>query len=144
MFQSKLGQFVVSAGAATFGFWVVWPLEVLKVTCTYTVSHMCGYAQGRARQGHIHACAKQPAGPLNPSFPRHKTQQNQVQAGTAVGPRGAQATLLDRVKYLAAGGVGRLYRGILPGTLRSVVSNGCSMVVMIEAQKLVTKMGLRR
>lgn len=31
VFQTKLGQFVASAGAATFGFWVVWPLEVLKV-----------------------------------------------------------------------------------------------------------------
>lgn len=60
-----------------------------------------------------------------------------------MGPRGAEATLFDRIKYLASGGVGRLYRGILPGTLRSVVSNGCSMVVMIEAQKLVTKLGLR-
>ncbi len=47
------------------------------------------------------------------------------------------------LRYLGAGGVSRLYRGILPGTLRSVVSNGCSMVVMIEAQKLVTQLGLR-
>jgi hypothetical protein len=31
VFQTKFGQFVASAGAATFGFWVVWPLEVLKV-----------------------------------------------------------------------------------------------------------------
>jgi hypothetical protein len=33
VFQSKLGQFAASAGAATFGFWVVWPLEVLKASC---------------------------------------------------------------------------------------------------------------
>lgn len=98
VFQSKLGQFLASAGAATFGFWVVWPLEVLK---------------------------------------------NQVQAGTPVGPRGKDATLQERVVALGKGGLGGLYRGILPGTLRSVVSNGFSMVVMIEAQKWVTHLGLR-
>jgi hypothetical protein len=41
------------------------------------------------------------------------------------------------------GGISGLYRGILPGTWRSILSNGCSMVVMIEAQKLVTHLGLR-
>jgi hypothetical protein len=30
-FDSRLGQFCASAGAATFGFLLVWPLEVLKV-----------------------------------------------------------------------------------------------------------------
>ncbi|TFJ86963.1 hypothetical protein NSK_002050 [Nannochloropsis salina CCMP1776] len=98
VFQTKIGQFLASAGAATFGFWVVWPLEVLK---------------------------------------------NQVQAGTPVGPRGREATLVDRVLALGRGGLAGLYRGILPGTLRSVVSNGFSMVVMIEAQKWVTQLGLR-
>ena len=36
-----------------------------------------------------------------------------------------------------------LYRGIGPGTLRSFLANGTSMIVMSNAQKLVTKMGLR-
>ena len=30
LLQSKLGQFVVSGGAAFFGFFLIWPLEVLK------------------------------------------------------------------------------------------------------------------
>ena len=30
LFSSQLGQFVVSGGGATFGFFLVWPLEVLK------------------------------------------------------------------------------------------------------------------
>jgi hypothetical protein len=32
---------------------------------------------------------------------------------------------------------------VAPGTLRAVVSNGFAMIVMTEAQKLVTKLGLR-
>ena len=40
-------------------------------------------------------------------------------------------------------GVSGLYRGIGPGTLRSFLANGVSMIVMSNAQKLVTKLGLR-
>ena len=40
-------------------------------------------------------------------------------------------------------GVVGLYRGIGPGTLRSFLANGTSMIVMSNAQKLVTKLGLR-
>jgi len=31
IFSTASGQFVASAGAATLGFWLVWPAEVLKV-----------------------------------------------------------------------------------------------------------------
>lgn len=41
------------------------------------------------------------------------------------------------------GGMGGLYRGLVPGVTRSIVSNGCSMVVMIKAQQAVTAMGWR-
>ena len=40
-------------------------------------------------------------------------------------------------------GVTGLYRGIGPGTLRSFLANGISMIMMSNAQKLVTKLGLR-
>ena len=41
------------------------------------------------------------------------------------------------------GGFLALYRGIWPGTLRSFISNGTSMVVMVWAQKKVSDLGLR-
>lgn len=41
------------------------------------------------------------------------------------------------------GGVLGLYRGLWPGTLRSFVANGCSMIVMQYAQRQVSKLGLR-
>ena len=41
------------------------------------------------------------------------------------------------------GGFLALYRGIWPGTLRSFISNGTSMVVMVWAQKKVSELGLR-
>lgn len=98
-FDTMLGQFCVSAGAATSGFWVVWPFEVLK---------------------------------------------NQVQAGTKVGD-GQTATVLQRVKHIwkTQGGIFGLYRGILPGTLRSVFANGISMIVMQWAQRQTVKLGWR-
>lgn len=40
-------------------------------------------------------------------------------------------------------GVSGLFRGIVPGTLRSIVSNGSAMVVMVKAQQMVTAMGWR-
>lgn len=103
IFKTQFGQFVASAGAATFGFWVVWPFEVLK---------------------------------------------NQVQAGTKLpGMENKNVTTMDRIRWMlrkdGGGGFMALYRGILPGTFRSILSNGCSMVVMVWAQKQVTKLGLR-
>ena len=41
------------------------------------------------------------------------------------------------------GGFFALYRGIAPGTIRSFISNGSSMVVMSWAQRKVTELGLR-
>lgn len=43
----------------------------------------------------------------------------------------------------AHGGVAGLYRGLVPGVLRSIVSNGSAMVVMLKAQQVVTSMGWR-
>lgn len=36
-----------------------------------------------------------------------------------------------------------LYRGIMPGTIRSFIANGTSMVVMTYAQRKVSQLGLR-
>lgn len=44
---------------------------------------------------------------------------------------------------LASKGLFALYRGIGPGTLRSFLANGCSMMVMVQAQKKVTAWGWR-
>ena len=41
------------------------------------------------------------------------------------------------------GGFLGLYRGIWPGTIRSFLSNGTAMVVMVYAQKKVSEWGLR-
>ena len=41
------------------------------------------------------------------------------------------------------GGFRGLYRGITPGTCRSLLSNGTSFVVMTYAQKKITQLGLR-
>ena len=41
------------------------------------------------------------------------------------------------------GGFLALYRGIGPGTMRSFISNGTSMVVMANAQRKVSEWGLR-
>lgn len=132
--HTHTGQFVASAGAATFGFWVVWPLEVLKVRgktkglwtgesvvgqsadglcCAFAAKTTRGLG-GRVgkRRG---PCVVVPSNhPIHPSthpckhttthhpsiHPTHPSThpQNQVQAGTPVGPRGAQATIWDRVK----------------------------------------------
>lgn len=41
------------------------------------------------------------------------------------------------------GGFLALYRGIGPGTIRSFLANGSSMIVMVHAQKKVTEWGWR-
>ena len=41
------------------------------------------------------------------------------------------------------GGIRGLYRGILPGSIRSFMSNGTSMIVMSWAQRKVSQWGLR-
>lgn len=46
-------------------------------------------------------------------------------------------TIKDRGGFLG------LYRGIGPGTIRSFLANGTSMIVMVHAQKKVTAMGWR-
>lgn len=41
------------------------------------------------------------------------------------------------------GGFFGLYRGLLPGSIRSFMSNGCSMIVMTLAQRKVSEWGWR-
>ncbi|KAJ3296495.1 hypothetical protein HDU79_006520 [Rhizoclosmatium sp. JEL0117] len=73
--------------------------------------------------------------------------KNQVQADMPVEVKGVQVakpTLMQRTQFLLKQhGVMGLYRGIWPGTLRSMVSNGFSMVVMLQAQKKITEWGWR-
>jgi len=90
-----LGPFLISGVAATVGWWVVWPLEVMK---------------------------------------------SQVQ-----GNYGKDMPLISRLKlaYTDRGGITGLYRGIVPGSIRSFLANGCAMIVMSYAQRKVTELGLR-
>ena len=41
------------------------------------------------------------------------------------------------------GGLSGLYRGIVPGSIRSFMSNGTSMIAMSWAQRKVSQWGLR-
>ena len=90
-----IGPFLLSGFAATFAWWVVWPLEYIK---------------------------------------------SQVQ-----GNYGEQQTLLKRMSGVVRerGGILGLYRGIGPGTIRSFIANGTSMIVMQFAQRKVSQLGLR-
>lgn len=65
----------------------------------------------------------------------------QVQSG--YGKR--NMTVLQRMRLIIKerGGFFALYRGIWPGTIRSFLANGISMIVMSKAQKKVTELGLR-
>ena len=53
--------------------------------------------------------------------------------------------VMQRMRWIIRerGGFFALYRGIWPGTMRSFLSNGTSMVVMVNAQRLVSEWGLR-
>lgn len=61
------------------------------------------------------------------------------------GNYGKDMPLLVRMKlaYADRGGMRGLYRGILPGSIRSFLANGCAMIVMSHAQRKVTELGLR-
>lgn len=54
-------------------------------------------------------------------------------------------SLFQRLKYVMShnGGFLALYRGIMPGSIRSFIGNGTAMVVMQYAQKKVSQLGLR-
>ncbi|CAH1775228.1 unnamed protein product [Owenia fusiformis] len=66
--------------------------------------------------------------------------KSQVQTGY-----GKEMSTLQRMRLVIRerGGFFGLYRGLGPGTIRSFLSNGCSMVVMSWAQRKVSEMGLR-
>lgn len=55
-------------------------------------------------------------------------------------------SLIQRMQLVVRerGGVFGLYRGIVPGTIRSFLANGTSMIVMTTAQRKVTEWGLRK
>ena len=56
-----------------------------------------------------------------------------------------KSSLIRRFSYVIRerGGFFGLYRGILPGSCRSVLANGTSFVVMTFAQRKITELGLR-
>ncbi|XP_071841460.1 uncharacterized protein [Apostichopus japonicus] len=58
---------------------------------------------------------------------------------------GEKLPVMKRIRLVLKqkGGFFGLYRGIGPGTIRSFISNGTSMIVMSNAQKKVTEWGLR-
>lgn len=54
-------------------------------------------------------------------------------------------SLLQRMRtvYSEKGGFSAMYRGLAPGSIRSFIANGTSMIVMSYAQRKVTDLGLR-
>ncbi|KAI6654992.1 hypothetical protein LOD99_2281 [Oopsacas minuta] len=70
-----------------------------------------------------------------------ETMKSQVQCGY-----GKNVSLLQRIRLTMRerGGFFALYRGIGPGTIRSFLANGTSMIVMQFAQKKVTDWGIRK
>ena len=252
MFQTKIGQFLASAGAATFGFWVVWPLEVLKnqvtgplrlfssplsswqslflvlfssfspvhfyrifLHCTRSSVLFFGYSQSKLfQQSEMNPRVQThhrrtpmfpmylfPISPPPPPFPLSRFKpappwvrgagrppwstgcwplgggasrgctgescpvrssegdgsrkgdggvtEEDAQSEKKRRPLAFYAALVDPLTSSPSGPVlfpslpPSLPSPLPPGTLRSVVSNGFSMVVMIEAQKWVTRSGLR-
>lgn len=91
-----LGPFLTGGVAATFAWWVVWPLEHMK---------------------------------------------SKVQGG--YGDR--NLSVFQRMKLVIKGESGffGLYRGILPGSIRSFIANGCSFLVMTLIQRKATEWGIR-
>ena len=67
--------------------------------------------------------------------------KSQVQA--RYGDRSLSVRQRLRLAVQQGGGVLALYRGIGPGSLRSFLANGVSMVVMVNAQRKLTEWGLR-
>lgn len=61
------------------------------------------------------------------------------------GSYGKDQSVLQRMRMVIRerGGFLALYRGIGPGTIRSFLANGTSMIVMANAQKKVSEWGLR-
>ncbi|KAH7935718.1 hypothetical protein HPB52_012961 [Rhipicephalus sanguineus] len=61
------------------------------------------------------------------------------------GHYGQNVSLLQRMQsvYRQKGGFTAMYRGLAPGSIRSFVANGTSMIVMSYAQRKVTELGLR-
>ena len=61
------------------------------------------------------------------------------------GEYGRKQSLGGRIRLVMRerGGFFALYRGLAPGTIRSFLANGSSMVVMAFAQRKVTEWGLR-
>ena len=66
--------------------------------------------------------------------------KSQVQSG--YGPDESVVKRMRRV-VKERGGFLALYRGIGPGTIRSFLANGTSMVVMQHAQRKISEWGLR-
>ena len=61
------------------------------------------------------------------------------------GSYGKDQSVLQRIRMVVRerGGVLALYRGIGPGTIRSFLANGTSMIVMANDQRKVSEWGLR-
>jgi solute carrier family 25 carnitine/acylcarnitine transporter 20/29 len=74
--------------------------------------------------------------------------KNQVQADFPMhkdGSKDSKTSMKERIRYLfATQGIGGFYRGLSPGIIRSIVSNGSAMVVMAKANQMITELGWRK
>jgi len=159
-FSHPLGQFLASSLSATFGFWLVWPAEVLKNqvqahTPIYGVEELkrrgisgalLANAGNAAAATHLPAAtAAAPAISSAVATGAHSAASHFAHPGAQLLPAPlSNPTLRQRVSYLLyTHGVAGLYRGIGPGTARSMLSNGVSMIVMLHAQRKITELGWR-
>jgi solute carrier family 25 carnitine/acylcarnitine transporter 20/29 len=158
-FANPLGQFLASSCSATLGFWIVWPAEVLKNqvqarTPIYSVEELrnrgiTGAQIARACNGG--GAVTSPSAAVVAAASPSAAAAVAAAAAAAAAPSAsflpsplASPTLADRARYLLfTHGIAGLYRGIGPGTARSMLSNGVSMIVMLHAQRKITEWGWR-
>jgi len=161
-FANPLGQFAVSSCAATTGFLLVWPAEVLKnqIQAHTPIYSVADLGSRGIQPHHILAASSSrvAVAPAPLAATATATAASSIAASSASSASASASvssrlilpsplshpSTLDRVRYLYwTHGFAGLYRGIGPGTARSMLSNGCSMVVMLWAQKKITQWGWR-
>jgi hypothetical protein len=151
-FSNPFGQFLASSCSATFGFWLMWPFEVLK---NQVQAHTQIYDVAKLKSMGVTPKQLANMGTGTPASAAGAVAAASSTAATAAAASSIPTvsslpapitapTLLERTRYLLfTHGITGMYRGIGPGTARSMLSNGVSMVVMLHAQRKITQWGWR-
>lgn len=107
-----LGPFVKGGICATVAWWAAWPFEVLKNQAQANTPRLAANAQADAQPPQT---ASSSSGPAASSASSSSSKIGWIERG--------QWILRER------GGIRGLYRGIGPGTARSLLANGSAMMV---------------